>query len=85
MKLIHKILLGLVAATALAIVPSASAHDHHHRHCNYVNYNGVYGYYYGPRFYAYNAGPYPYYYGPFSPPAPAVVVTPRRHHVFIFF
>jgi len=90
MKTIHKILLGSLAAVALATATPANAYDHHHG--KYVYHGGHYGYYYGHRFYVYNAGPHPYYYGPFGgpgivvgAPAPVVVVAPRRHHFLFFF
>ena len=85
MKTIHKMLLGLLAAIALTMVPSANAYSHRYHRGTYVYRHGYYGYYYGPRFYRYSAGPYPYYYGPFNPPGPVVVVAPRRHHFFFFF
>jgi hypothetical protein len=92
MKTIHKLLLGSVAALALAIgAPAANADSHHPHHGHYVYHRGHYGYYHEHVFYPYNAGPYPYYYGPFSgpgvviaPPAPVVVVH-RRPHVFFWF
>jgi hypothetical protein len=88
MKTIHKILLGVVAVSTLAVATPAYAY----RHGKYSYHHGHYGYYYRHSFYAYNAGPSPYYYGPFSPPGvvvagpgPAVVVAPRRHRFFIWF
>lgn len=91
MTTIHKILLACVAATAFAITTPANADGHHYHHGHYISHHGHYGYYYGHVFYAYDAGPYPYYYGPYygpgvvvGPPAPVVVIHPRRHFFFIF-
>jgi len=89
MKTIHKILFGVVAASALAVAtPSANAYVRGH----YVRYHGHYGYYYHRHFFVYNAGPNPYYYGPFNgpgvavvAPAPAVVVVHRRHRFLFWF
>jgi hypothetical protein len=88
MKIIHKIVLGSLAAVALLMATPANAYDHHGK---YVYHHGHYGYYYAHAFYPYYGGPYPYYYGPYSgpgvvvaAPAPVVVVAPRRHH-FLFF
>jgi hypothetical protein len=90
MKTSHKILLGSIAAVALATAAPSSAYADRHGH--YVNHRGHYGYYYRHSFYAYNAGPYPYYYGPFTPPGvvvagpgPTVVIAPRRHRFFFWF
>ena len=87
MKTIHKFLLGLAGAAALATATPALAYHHG----SYSYHHGHYGYYYGHHFYVYNSGPYPYYYGPWngpgvvvSAPAPVVVVHPRRH-VFFWF
>ena len=91
MKTIHKIVLGSVAAVALATATPANAYDHRYHHGNYVYHRGHYGYYYGHAFYPYNGGPHPYYYGPYGGPgvvvgvpAPVVVVAPRRHFFFFF-
>jgi hypothetical protein len=90
MKTIHKILLGAVAASALAIATPANAYDHGYHHGKYVYHHGHYGYYYRHNFYVYNAGPYPYYYGPYNGPGvtvavPAPVVVAPRHRFFFFF
>ncbi len=63
MKLIHKLLLPLVAVGALCIATPAQAGWFHHRHFIHAYYGYGYGYptYYGPGYYAYG---YPYYYGP---------------------
>jgi hypothetical protein len=88
MKTTHKVLFGLIAATALTVAtPSANAYVHRH----YVRNHGRYGYYYHRNFYAYNVGPRPYYYGPYNgpavivAPAPAVVVVRPRRRVFFWF
>jgi hypothetical protein len=91
MKTIHKIVLGSLAAVALAMATPANAYDHHYHHGHYVYHHGQHGYYYGHAFYPYYGGPYPYYYGPYGGPRvvvgiPApVVFAPRRRHFFIFF
>jgi hypothetical protein len=90
MKTIHKILLGVVAAGALAAATQATSYAAPYHHGRYVYHHGHYGYYYGHVFYPYYAGPYPYYYGPYYGPGvsvvvPApVVVAPRRHFFFFF-